>query len=209
MNAVNQQGRLVHTFLVKHDYYQRLISMPIEQLGPYLAGFVDGEGCFSVSLSRSKFAKYGFFVNPIFQVYQHPNHREILEVFQWVFRTGRIRRKSPTNHGLVYCVDTNRNIRERIIPFFEKYRLSVKHADFIRFEKVLGLLEQKVHKTLDGMKQIVDIAYAMNAQGKQRPRTKSEVLSLITGVPEPPETTRRTSEITEDDIVHTSKRLED
>ena len=198
MSAVNQQGRLLQ-FLNKHDYYQRLINMPGDKLGMYLAGFVDGEGCFSVSLSLSRSAKYGIFVNPIFQVYQHPNHREILEVFYWVFKTGRIRRKSPTNHGLVYCVDTNRNIKEKIIPFFEKYPLSVKHADFQRFKKILELLETNRHKTFDGMKQIVDIAYTMNAQGKQRPRTKDEVLNIISSsliriVKEPSETTRWTSE---------------
>jgi hypothetical protein len=178
MSADNQQGRLLQ-FLNKHDYYQRLISMPSDKLGMYLAGFVDGEGCFSVSLSLSPSAKYGIFVNPIFQVYQHPNHREILEVFYWVFRTGRIRRKSPTNHGLVYCVDTNQNIKTRIIPFFEKYPLSVKHADFLKFKRILELLENQEHKTINGMKKIVDIAYAMNAQGKQRPRTKDEVLKII------------------------------
>jgi hypothetical protein len=164
---------------IKKPYYERLIGLPMRQLGPYLAGFVDGEGCFSVSISRHLTARYGFFINPIFQVYQHPNHREILEVFQWVLQTGKIRQKSPTNIGLVYCIDSNKTIVEKVIPFFEKFPLAVKSEDFLKFKRVTSLLLEKGHRTKPGMLQILEIAYSMNAQGKQRARLQSDLIKII------------------------------
>ncbi len=188
----------MNTYRFKKPYYERLINMPMRNLGYYLAGFVDGEGCFSISLSYHKTARYGFFVNPIFQVYQHPHHREILEIFQWVFKTGKIRRKSPTNHGLVYCVDGNRNIIEKVIPFFEKFPLAVKSNEFLKFKKITEFLLEKKHHTKEGMIEIINIAYSMNMQGKQRARLKSDLIKIVESnnnltLQKPSETTRQTS----------------
>ena len=36
----------------------------------YLAGFVDGEGSFSVSIIKHPTQKFGWMINPCFQVYQ-------------------------------------------------------------------------------------------------------------------------------------------
>lgn len=183
----------MNTYRFKKPYYEKLINMPIRNLGYYLAGFVDGEGCFSVSFSYHKTARHGFFVNPIFQVYQHPNHREILEVFQWMFKTGKIRRKSPTNNGLVYCVDGNRNIIEKVVPFFEKFSLAVKASDFLKFRRITNLILEKKHHTKEGMIEIINIAYTMNAQGKQRVRPKSDLINIVENnqiLQKPSETTR-------------------
>jgi hypothetical protein len=47
----------------------------------WVVGFVDGEGCFSVSIHRNPFMRRtpGWQVLPVFQVYQHGDHREVLE----------------------------------------------------------------------------------------------------------------------------------
>src|SRR3989344_5933927 len=48
----------------------------------YLAGFADGESSFSVAIIKHPTAKFGWMINPCFQVYQHEKHREILETFK-------------------------------------------------------------------------------------------------------------------------------
>jgi LAGLIDADG endonuclease len=47
----------------------------------WVTGFVDGEGCFSVSIHRNPNARStgGWQLHPVFHVYQHERHRDVLE----------------------------------------------------------------------------------------------------------------------------------
>jgi hypothetical protein len=176
MSAANQQGRLTKSNL---EYRYRLKILPPDCLGYYLAGFTDGEGCFSVTTTRHVSSRWGWIIHPVFQVYQHPNHREVLEVFQWFFQDGIIRRKSPTNHGLVFQIGNITTLEQKVIPFFNRYLLAVKGEDFKKFKLVVQLLKSKVHFTRNGFTHIVRIAHSMNAQGKQRVNTKEIIFSSM------------------------------
>ncbi len=45
----------------------------------YITGFVDGEGCFSITIQRSKNVKLGIQVIPEFHVSQHQDRSEVIE----------------------------------------------------------------------------------------------------------------------------------
>jgi hypothetical protein len=79
----------------------------------WVCGFVDGEGCFSVSLHRNpRFAarSFGWQLHPTFQVSQHRDHRAVLEALVPVFGCGRVRPKGPTTGVEIYAVDTLRDL---------------------------------------------------------------------------------------------------
>jgi hypothetical protein len=61
----------------------------------WVVGFVDGEGCFCVSVHRNPNARStgGWQLHPAFQVYQHESHRAVLEALVGVFGCGRLRPK--------------------------------------------------------------------------------------------------------------------
>jgi hypothetical protein len=146
----------------------------------WVVGFVDGEGCFSVSVHRNpRYALRtgGWQLRPVFQVYQHERHRAVLADFVHFFGCGRIRPKGPNSRVLTYAVDSMRDQRERIIPFFEYHPLVVKSQDFQKFAAVVELLTRKEHFTSEGFERAVRLAYGMNADGKQRARTLGEVLA--------------------------------
>jgi hypothetical protein len=57
----------------------------------------------------------------------------------------------------------------RVIPHFEQFPLlSSKGRDFERFAKVCELVAQGVHLTRPGLREIVELAVAMNVSGKRR-----------------------------------------
>ena len=88
----------------------------------WIVGFVDGEGCFSVSVhANPRFAKrsYGWQLHPTFQVYQHRRHRAVLEALQATFACGAIRPKGPASSVLTYAVDSQAALEEREDPFVE------------------------------------------------------------------------------------------
>lgn len=148
----------------------------------YVSGFVDGEGTFNVSFTKQKY-KYnnqGFkwLIHVCFQVYQHEDHRDILELLQnRVFHTGRIYRKSSPYNVFTFTIDNPRNLSEKVIPFFEKYKLIVKEKDFQLFKQVVNLILQKKHLTKIGFNEILEIAFKMNASGRQRKYSKEYILA--------------------------------
>ena len=148
----------------------------------YVSGFVDGEGTFNVSFTKQNYGynKQGFklLIHVCFQVYQHEDHRDILELLQnKVFHTGRIYRKSSPYNVFTFTIDNPRNLSEKVIPFFEKYQLIVKKKDFQLFKQVVNLILQKRHLTKKGFNEILEIAFKMNASGKQRKYSKEYILA--------------------------------
>ena len=148
-------------------------------LGHYLAGFADGESSFSVAIIRHPTQRLGWMMNPVFQVYQHERHREILELFQEYLGTGNINRKSGTHPVLTLCIDSRRNLIERVIPFFERYPLVTKAEEFQRFRHIIEAMERKEHWNVRGFKRLVSLAYEMNQQGKGRKHTKAYIFSTL------------------------------
>ena len=145
----------------------------------WVAGFVDGEGCFCVSIHRNvTFAKrsFGWQLHPVFQVSQHRDHRAVLEAFVTVFGAGRVRSKGPNSSVEIFAIDSLRDLWEFVIPFFERHPLHVKQHDFQRFRRIVDGLRAGEHFTSDGFERLVRLAYAMNQRGKQRARPIEQIL---------------------------------
>ena len=137
-------------------------------LSAYFAGFVDGEGCFTVSFSPRSKLRIGWEVRPSFSVSQNADRSEVLLLMQQHFRCGSIRpdRSDKTLKYEVRCLD---DLVERIIPFFEANPLiSSKQRDFERFANVCRLVRERAHRTQPGLREIAGLAMAMNASGKRK-----------------------------------------
>lgn len=145
----------------------------------WIVGFVDGEGCFSVSVHRSSMMHRhgGWQLQPVFHVYQHQDHRDVLEAMISVFGCGRVRPKGPNSSVWTFAVDGLRNLDEAVVPFFERYRPVVKRGDFEAFAIIVRSMRRKEHLSPVGFERLVRIAYGMNANGKQRARTIEQVLA--------------------------------
>ena len=143
----------------------------------YLAGFADGESSFRVSIKKLPTAKFGWVIDPEFQVYQHKENKIILQIFQRVLNCGRIHPKPGNPDVLVYSVSNRRSLSEKVIPFFEKYKiLSNKWYDFLKFREIVKAMERKEHLKKEGFEKIVKIAFSMNKLGKQRKYSLEEIL---------------------------------
>jgi hypothetical protein len=162
------------------DNQQETVKPRLELDPRWIVGFVDGEGCFSVSVHRNPRnarATGGWQLHPVFHVYQHERHRAVLEAFAAVFGCGRVRSKGPGSSVLTYAVDSLLDIEGSVLPFFEQNPLRVKETDFRLFAEVVRSMRRKEHLQPDGFERLVRVAYAMNANGKQRARTLERVLT--------------------------------
>ena len=135
----------------------------------WITGFVDGEGCFSVSIFRNPTAKtkLGWQVFCEFVVSQGEKSRKSLGIIKKYFDCGYIiENKRKDNHHetmLKYCVRSLRDLKEKIIPFFRENRLKTyKQKDFIIFTKILDLVLSKKHLSRSGMIRVAKLISQMN-----------------------------------------------
>ena len=136
----------------------------------WIVGFIDGEGCFHIGISRHDDLRSGFQVLPELTVVQHQRDLDLLFELRTTMNCGVVRR----NHGDRFCwrVRNLKNLSDVIIPFFDKYPLkSKKVLDYIKFRKVVMMMQEGEHLTEDGFSRITAIASEMN---RNKPRTKGE-----------------------------------
>ena len=145
----------------------------------YLVGVADAEGCFSISTKKQKDTRFGWVLDPIFQVTQHKENREILDMFNSELKCGRIVEKPGQKDILIYIVDNRRQLMEKVIPFFEKNSLIAKQKDFELFRNVVQALERKEHQDKEKFKKLVKKVFEMNLGGKQRRYKLDEIIEHI------------------------------
>jgi hypothetical protein len=161
------------------DNQQETVGSRLELEPHWVVGFVDGEGCFSVSIHRNPNARTtgGWQLHPVFQVYQHVRYRAVLEELVAFFGCGRVRPKGQKCSVWTYAVDSLKRQEESILPFFEHHPLVIKDADYRSFAAIVRMMRRRQHLTASGFERAVRLAYAMNANGKQRTRSLDEVLA--------------------------------
>src|SRR6266480_5581261 len=134
----------------------------------YISGYVDGEGCFTVSISpRAKLA-VGWEVRPSLSVSQNGDRAEVLQLIQAYFGCGSIR---PDRSDKTLKWETRRleDILEHVIPHFERFPLlSGKRFDFERFAAVCCSMAAGEHRIESGLISIVELASGMNPSGRRR-----------------------------------------
>ena len=151
-----------------------------ERIGHYLAGFADGEGSFSVTICKSKYAKLRWKIDPLFQVYQHKDNSRILHVFKDVFECGYVSEKGGNPSCHVYCIDSIRDLLGKVIPFFEKYPMvGEKHNNFLLFKEIVVGISLKEHLNPSGFIRLAKIAFKMNRLGKYRHNSLEDIINSL------------------------------
>ena len=140
----------------------------------YVTGFVDGEGCFSISVGRVRFRVPE--VRLIFEIELREDDEPILQEIQktlgcgYIYRLEYDRYKKWRPH-VKFKVSSFKDIRGKIIPFFKKYPPQAKKKkQFELFCQVAEMIDNEEHKTLEGIDKIYllreqhrDSLYALEA----------------------------------------------
>ncbi len=112
--------------------------------GDYIAGFVDGEGCFALKFIRSvrhdrKNKPVYFYWDVEFIIALRIDDKEILEKIRTSLECGRIS-LSKSGEARFY-VNAINDLKDKLVPFFEKYSLRAKkQKDFLLWKEALMIL---------------------------------------------------------------------
>jgi hypothetical protein len=154
--------------MIKDSYNMPEFFPEKQGINQYLSGYTDGEGCFCVSLNKSKRHKIGWEIRPSFSVSQNRDRASVLELFKTYFRCGTIR-PDRSDCTLKYEVRAIDELVENILPHFEKYPLlSDKQHEFERFAEVCRMVKCRKHLTKDGFQKILSIAKSINRSGNKK-----------------------------------------
>ncbi|WP_227762246.1 LAGLIDADG family homing endonuclease [Zhaonella formicivorans] len=132
--------------------------------GHYVSGLVDGEGCFSVIISRDSNYKAGIRVKLHFTVTLAAINLKLLTTLKNYFGCGNIY-YNKAEKAYVYSVQSFKDNINRIIPFFDRYPLRAKkRKDFAIYKEIANLIRVKRHLTEEGIAKI----FALRAQMEER-----------------------------------------
>lgn len=115
--------------------------------GDYIAGFVDGEGCFALKFRRdvkkNRIGQPAYFSWDVeFAVVLRSDDLEILKQIQKTLGCGKIYICGRSQAR--YCVDSVFDLFGKIVPFFEKYPLRAKKKkDFELWREAVIMFERK------------------------------------------------------------------
>jgi len=100
-------------------------------INPYwIVGFIDGEGCFHVSVSKNKSSKLGYQVTLEFSITQHIRDRKLMEKFIEFFGCGYVVNDTPMK--LQYRIRDRKQLSENLFPFIDHNSLlTVKSLDYL------------------------------------------------------------------------------
>ena len=139
-----------------------------EYLSAYISGYVDGEGCFMVSISPRATLLVGWEIRPSMSVSQNGDRAEVLHLLQSFFGCGSLR---PDRSDKTVKWETRRldDLVGRVVPHFERYPLlSGKQGDFERLAAVCRLMRDGQHRNRSGLAKIVELVRDMNPSGRRR-----------------------------------------
>ena len=144
----------------------------------YISGYVDGEGCFSVSIRPRPKNNLGWEIVASFAVAQNKDRIGVLKLMKDYFGYGSFR-SSKTDKTIKYEVRSIKVLTEKIIPHFRKYPLrSGRQKDVEIFAKICEKIKRKEHLTKKGLIEITKIRSQLSFSSK-RTYTQKVILQSI------------------------------
>lgn len=121
----------------------------------YVVGFVDGEGCFFITVNKG-----GKEIRLLFEIELREDDREVLERIRKTLGCGSLyrleyKRYEKWHPHVKLKVSNFKDISEKLIPFFKKNPLQAKKGkDFAIFCEVAEMMKNKKHLTASGREAI-------------------------------------------------------
>ena len=131
----------------------------------WVLGFVDAEGCFSITLSKDLKRKQGYKIICEFKISQNIKSEFILYKLKDFFNCGNVKWEDKNKNMKKFSVTSTKEIFSNIIPFFEKNKLiTSKYLDYLDFKFIIETIINKDHLNIKGLNNIIDKQKNMNTK---------------------------------------------
>ena len=139
---------------------------PLHLSAQYIVGLTDGEGCFYVEI-RAPNGTHNSRVEMHFFIKLREDDKSLLEKVQQFFQCGAIyyQKEYRVNQRNCYRfgITAQKDLHEKIIPFFDKYPLqSKKYNNYLLFRQIGLMVKNGEHKSNEGLRHIKQLKLQMN-----------------------------------------------
>lgn len=150
----------------------------------WIAGFTDGEGCFSISVVKNAGCRLGWQVQHEFAITQAAGSMEALELVRKHLNCGRIivqtRRDNHREPLARFSVKRRADLNGIVIPFFEAHPLATaKRNDFELFKRAMAIINRGGHLEVSGLREIAYLTESMNRRQRSRYLESSEAIRRL------------------------------
>lgn len=115
-----------------------------------------------ISIYKDKECKTGWRVQASFSIQLNSIDIPLLELLRSFFGTGNIR-NYKRGDSAIYSVRSISDLTNIIIPHFNKFPLlTKKQADFELFKRIIELINNSEHLTIEGLNKVLSIRASMN-----------------------------------------------
>ena len=127
-NVANSVGGLINSNIC--SMYHQLNFIQANAINPlYVTGFIDGEGCFHISITKKKNIKVGWGVQLFFQISLNEKDIALLEKIKYFFSVGLINYNQKTK-SFLFIVSSSKDL-SLIIDHLNLFPLiTQKRADY-------------------------------------------------------------------------------
>jgi len=128
----------------------------------YIAGLIDGEGSFNITISKDDSRSAGHRVVCEMHVTQKTHSASVLYLLKEFFGCGVVKIDNKNTDGLKDQLSSIVDISRVLIPHLDKYPLlTSKYLNYLTFKKAIKMLENKEHLTLQGIEKLKNMASQM------------------------------------------------
>lgn len=163
----NQQERIES--LVKNNNYKY-----------WLGGFIEGEGSLTISIVKNNKLRWGFALQPEFNVTQHISGLHVLYSFKHLFdNLGSVHKKSGSENVWVYVLKGIYNVKTHALPFYEEYvtpfSSKYKYEQLENVKYIVNILHNNARQSMDKdlFIKLLKLTYELNPEGKGKNRLRS------------------------------------
>ena len=126
----------------------------------WLSGFTLADGSFLVLFDKRKGGKLPYRPRPVFIISQSIRELDMMEALKAHLGAGTLQ-INRTRGDINLVISSLEDIMNIIIPHFDMYPvLGGKKMSYNIFRKVVYLMNDNKHKTLDGFLQILSLSYS-------------------------------------------------
>ena len=127
-----------------------------------MVGFTEGEGCFSIRITKSSTVKTGWQVQLRYNITQHSIDKVFMNSLVKFWGCGKVFLRFRENK-VDFQILKLKDLSEIVIPLFKNMPLQgAKSKDFLDFSKAVDIMKVKGHLTNEGLEQLRKLKVGMN-----------------------------------------------
>jgi len=135
----------------------------------WLTGIIDGDGSFGIILQRKKRLSISFEM----KITQHWHSADLLFIIKDFIGCGSVVIDNRRDKTLKYHLTNFKDIKRSLLPLLEENPLlTSKRLDYLDFKKIIEIVENKVHLTLEGEDLLREIKKSINKGRSYAERVK-------------------------------------